>query len=109
MLSVPDGFACECLPIRIGRQLRASEVIDVLFDLLILHVIPNHSRSDNGFELAATNAKRWTRKVGAKTASSSPAALGNRLRREIQQQVARRTAQCRDHQHARRAKTLTEQ
>ena len=46
MLNVVDEFTRECLAIRVGRQLKAAEVTDVLSDLFILRGIPGHVRSD---------------------------------------------------------------
>jgi hypothetical protein len=43
----------ECLTIRIGRKLRAVDVIDTLSDLFILRGVPGHIRSDNGPESVA--------------------------------------------------------
>ena len=42
-----DEFTRECLAIRVGRQIKASDVIDVLSDLFILRGTPGHVRSDN--------------------------------------------------------------
>jgi transposase InsO family protein len=72
MLNVVDEFSRECLAIRVGRQLKAAEVIDVLSDLFILRGIPSHVRSDNGPEFAATAVKGWINGVGAKTAFIAP-------------------------------------
>jgi transposase InsO family protein len=47
MLTVVDEFTHECLAIRVGRQLRAADVIHVLSDLFILRGVPGHVRSDN--------------------------------------------------------------
>jgi putative transposase len=40
MLNIVDEFTHECLAIRVARQLKATDVIDVLSDLFILHGIP---------------------------------------------------------------------
>ncbi len=47
MLNIIDEFTRECLAIRVGRRLRATDVIDVLSDLFIVRGIPGHIRSDN--------------------------------------------------------------
>ena len=47
MLNIIDEFTRECLTIRIGRKLRAVDVIDTLSDLFILRGVPGHIRSDN--------------------------------------------------------------
>ncbi|WP_426958907.1 IS3 family transposase [Muricoccus radiodurans] len=72
MLNVVDEFTRECLAIRVGRQLRAADVIDVLSDLFILRGTPGHVRSDNGPEFAATAVRSWINGVGAKTAFIEP-------------------------------------
>ena len=50
MLNVLDEFTHECLAIRVGRKLKAADVIDVLSDLFILRGVPAHIRSDNVLE-----------------------------------------------------------
>lgn len=72
MLNVVDEFTRECLAIRVERQLRAADVIDMLSDLFILRGIPSHVRSDNGPEFAATAVKGWISGVGAVTAFIEP-------------------------------------
>jgi putative transposase len=67
-----DEFSRECLAIRVGRQLKAADVIDVLSDLFILRGVPGHVRSDNGPEFAATAVKGWISGVGARTAFIEP-------------------------------------
>jgi transposase InsO family protein len=72
MLNVVDEFTRECLAIRVGRQLRAADVIDVLSDLFIRRGVPGHVRSDNGPEFAAKAVRGWISGVGAKTAFIEP-------------------------------------
>jgi putative transposase len=72
MLNVVDEYTRECLAIRVGRQLKAADVIDVLSDLFILRGVPGYVRSDNGPEFAATAVKGWISGVGAKTAFIEP-------------------------------------
>jgi transposase InsO family protein len=40
LLNVIDEFTHECLAIRVGRRLRAADVIDVLADLFLLRGVP---------------------------------------------------------------------
>ena len=47
LLNIIDEFTRECLAIRIGRKLKAVDVIDTLSDLFILRGVPGHIRSDN--------------------------------------------------------------
>jgi len=72
MLNVIDEFTRECIAIRIGRQLKSTDVIDVLSDLFILRGIPGHIRSDNGPEFVAKAVRDWITAVGAKTAYIMP-------------------------------------
>jgi transposase InsO family protein len=68
MLNVIDEFTHECLAIRVGRKLKAIDVIDVLSDLFILRGVPGHIRSDNGPEFVAKAVQKGITAVGAKTA-----------------------------------------
>jgi putative transposase len=72
MLNVVDEFTRECLAIRVGRKLKAADVIDALSDLFILCGVPGHIRSDNGPELAAIAVKDWISGGGARTAFIEP-------------------------------------
>ena len=45
MLNVLDEFTLECLAIRVDRNLKSTDVIDVLSDLFILRGVPAHVRS----------------------------------------------------------------
>jgi putative transposase len=72
MLNVIDEFTHECLAIRVQRQLKAVDVIDVLSDLFILRGVPEHIRSDNGAEFVAKAVQEWITAVGAKTAYIAP-------------------------------------
>jgi putative transposase len=72
MLNVIDEFTRECITIRPARQLKSTDVIDVLSDLFILRGIPGHIRSDNGPEFVAKAVRDWITAVGAKTAYIMP-------------------------------------
>jgi transposase InsO family protein len=72
MLNVIDEFTHECLAIRVARQLKATDVIDVLSALFILRGVPGHIRSDNGPEFVAKSVQAWIGAVGAKTAYIAP-------------------------------------
>ena len=65
-------FTHECLAIRVGRKLKAADVIDLLSDLFILRGVPAHIRSDNGPEFVAKAVQDWINAVGAKTAHIAP-------------------------------------
>jgi putative transposase len=72
MLNVIDEFTHACLAIRVARQLKATDVIDVLSDLFIRRGVPGHIRSDNGPEFVAKAVQAWITAVGAKTAYIAP-------------------------------------
>ena len=72
MLNVVDEFTRECLCIRVGRQLKAADVIDVLADLFIMRGVPGHIRSDNEPEFTAVAVKGWITGVHASTAFIEP-------------------------------------
>ena len=65
----PDGGH---LALRVGRKLKATDVIDVLSDLFILRGVPGHVRSDNGPEFVAKAVQEWITAVGARTAYIAP-------------------------------------
>jgi transposase InsO family protein len=71
-LNVVDEFTRECLAIRVGRKLKAADVIDVLADLFLLRGVPGHIRSDNGPEFVATAVRAWISGVGAQPAFIEP-------------------------------------
>jgi putative transposase len=71
-LNVIDEFTHECLAIRVARQLKATDVIDLLSDLFIRRGVPGHIRSDNGPEFVAKAVQAWITAVGAKTAYIAP-------------------------------------
>ncbi|NJO33758.1 MAG: IS3 family transposase [Rhodospirillales bacterium] len=72
MLCVVDEYTREALAIRVARRLRSSDVIDVLADLMLTRGAPEHVRSDNGSEFAATAVREWIAGVGSKTAFIEP-------------------------------------
>jgi len=54
MLTVIDEYTRECLAIVVARRLRADDVLQALADLFVERGPPDHIRSDNGPEFAAT-------------------------------------------------------
>jgi putative transposase len=72
MLNIVDELTHECLAIRIDRNPKSTDVINVLSDLFILRGVPEHVRSDNGPEFVAKAVQQWIATVGAKTAYVMP-------------------------------------
>ncbi|MFC3303913.1 IS3 family transposase [Parvularcula lutaonensis] len=72
MLTVIDEFTRECLAIDVARRLNSQSVLAILADLMVQRGVPDHIRSDNGPEFAATAVREWIAKVGAKTLFIEP-------------------------------------
>ncbi len=67
LLTIIDEYTRECLSIAVERRMTSQDVIDHLFDLLVLRGIPEHIRSDNGPEFTARQVRRWLGRLGVKT------------------------------------------
>jgi hypothetical protein len=76
LLNVIDEFTHECLAIRIGRKLKAADVIDLLSDLFIGRGVPAHIRSDSGPEFVAKAGRAGSRRSERRRHTSRPAARG---------------------------------
>jgi transposase InsO family protein len=64
MLTVMDEYTRECLAIDVSRRLNSSDVIDRLFELLIMRGTPEYIRSDNGPEFISRSIRRWLKVSG---------------------------------------------
>jgi len=53
LLTLIDEYTRKCLAIRVARRLNSYDLIETLADLMLLHRIPQHIRSDNGPEFIA--------------------------------------------------------
>ena len=72
MLTIIDEYTRECLAILVARKIKAQDVIDVLFELLIFRGIPKHIRSDNGPEFTAKAVRKCLERIGVKTLFIEP-------------------------------------
>jgi putative transposase len=72
ILNIIDEYTRECLAAVVKRKITSHEVIDKLFELLILRGIPEHIRSDNGPEFTAKVVRKWLSRIGVKTAYIEP-------------------------------------
>jgi transposase InsO family protein len=72
MLNIIDEYTKECLAIKVGRKITASEVIDTLADLFIQRGSPKFIRSDNGPEFVAELLRQWLKDLGVQTAYIEP-------------------------------------
>jgi putative transposase len=55
-----------------ARRIKAKDAIEVFADLMTLHGITEHIRSDNGPEMIAKNLRRWLARLGTKTLYITP-------------------------------------
>jgi transposase InsO family protein len=72
MLTVIDEYSRECLAIPVARTFTSIEVLDTLFQLFLLHGIPDNIRSDNGPEFTAKAVRNWLSRLGVHTAFIEP-------------------------------------
>ena len=72
LLTVIDEYTRECLAIRADRQIRSSDVIETLAELMMIRGVPDHIRSDNGPEFTARAVREWLGRVGARTLYTEP-------------------------------------
>lgn len=72
LLTIIDEYTRECLSIVVERRITSQDVIDHLFDLLVLRGIPEHIRSDNGPEFTAREVRKWLSHLGVKTLFIEP-------------------------------------
>ena len=75
LLTVIDEYTRECLAIRADRQIRSSDVIETLAELMMIRGVPDHIRSDNGPEFTARAVREWLGRVGARTLYIEPGIL----------------------------------
>ena len=59
ILTVLDEYTRECLALKVARNLRSADVLEVLNDLFIRRGVPGHIRSDNGPEFTAEVVRDW--------------------------------------------------
>ena len=72
LLTLIDEYTRKCLAIRVARRLNSYDLIETLADLMLMHGIPEHMRSDNGPEFVAERLRKWLSAVGAKTLYIEP-------------------------------------
>jgi transposase InsO family protein len=72
ILALMDEFTRECLAIKVARQLKAQDVLDLLSDLFLFRGVPAHLRSDNGPEFTSKAVREWLHKIGVKTLFIEP-------------------------------------
>lgn len=73
ILNIIDEYTRECLAVKIGRQLKAEDVQECLFELFMTRNNPEHIRSDNGAEFTAEAVRGWLNRIDIKTLFIEPA------------------------------------
>ncbi|MDD3663130.1 MAG: hypothetical protein PHT84_04665 [Candidatus Pacebacteria bacterium] len=58
-LNALDEYTHECLASVPLRSWRNDDVIELLFDLMLAHGVPEYMRSDNGSEFTAKQIREW--------------------------------------------------
>ena len=69
---VIDEYTRQCLAIHVARRIRARDAIDVFADLMEIHGIPEHIRSDNGPDMVAKRLRQWLARLGTKAVTIAP-------------------------------------
>ena len=71
-MTLIDEFTRECLAIRVARRINSLGVIETLADVMLIHGIPQHIRSDNGAEMTAKVIRSWLGQLGTRTLYIEP-------------------------------------
>jgi putative transposase len=71
-MTLIDEFTRECLAIRVARRINSVGVIETLADVMLVHGVPEHIRSDNGAEMTAKVIRSWLGQLGTRTLYIEP-------------------------------------
>ena len=72
MLTLMDEFIRESSTIKVARQIKSINVLEILGDLFIRRGLPEHIWSDNGPEFTAKLIRFWLKQVGVQTQYTEP-------------------------------------
>ena len=75
-LAIVDEYTRECLTLEVARQFKATDVLDVLRELIAIRGVPAHIRCDNGPEFIAQAVKTWLETSRSARCTSSREARG---------------------------------
>ena len=73
-LVIEDEFTRESLALEVARSMKATDVLDVLAELMAIRGAPRHIRSDNGPEFIAKQVRRFLGQAGVETLYIEPGA-----------------------------------
>ena len=92
VLAVLDGYTLECLSISVERQISLENIIDRLFQLLVLREVPKHIVLGSGSESVSKAVAEWLSHLPVETAVAEPDSgwdeegaelVGTKLRDEV--------------------------
>lgn len=72
MLIVMEEYSRQALTVHVSHKMRAADVLEALYPLIIKYGKPEFIRSDNGPEFIAQSVRDWVTLVGSKTVYIEP-------------------------------------
>ncbi len=72
ILTLIDEYSRECLALKVRRNFKAQDVVEVLAEQFLKKGLPVHLRSDNGPEFTAKVVREWLEKFGVKNLFIEP-------------------------------------
>ena len=76
MLTVLDEYTRQALAVTVRTRMRADDVLEALYPLLLRHATPEYIRSDNGPEFIAQAMQDWLARVDINLSGYIPVHLG---------------------------------
>ena len=73
-LVIEDEYTREGLAVEVRRSFKATDVLDVLSELMLIRGVPGHIRSDNGPEFIARAIRQFLKQTGVGTLYIEPGA-----------------------------------
>ena len=72
ILTLIDEYSRECLALKVRRNFKAQDVVEVLAEQFLKKGLPVHLRSDNGPEFTAKAVREWLEKFEVKNLFIEP-------------------------------------
>lgn len=76
LMTMIDEFTRECLAIRVARRIESFGVIDTMADVMLVHGVREHIRSDIGRETTAKVVRQWLAQSAPRHFTLNPAVPG---------------------------------
>lgn len=71
-LSLVDEFTRECLLLEVDRSIKATDVVQLISEVMLIRGVPQHIRSDNGPEFIAAAIRKFLAAAGVETLYVAP-------------------------------------